>query len=578
MSDEQKNQQPGSKQELSTETRLLIAFALMGLVLFATPYLFKTISPPAPLAKKSAVTQQQPATANPATPNPATTAPVEASAPPASSTEHIAAQKEETFVVETDLYKIVFSNRGGVVHEWTLKKYADSDGKPLELVNTVAAAKTGYPFQFVFEKKKPGTDLNNALFDAKPAADGLGVTYEYADAGVTARKSFRFQKNEYLTEVSTEVSENGAALPHLVAWRGGFGDQAITNPAEQHTIFYDVNESKLKTHVAKDAKNGPATDEGNFSFGGLEDKYFTAAFQSAGSGPLRLVTFGDTVATAHDPKEQPRVGAGIGSPGHNDFALFVGPKDIDILRQVNPKLVNIVDFGWFWFLAKPLFYALHYTNNRWVHSYGWSIIVVTVLINFVLFPMRLTNLKSMKKMQVLQPQIAAINDKYKGIGLRDPRKQQQNEEVMALYKKHGANPMGGCLPMLIQIPFFIAFYKVLSVSIQLRHAEWLWVTDLSQPETLAIHILPIAMIATQFFMQKMTPQTSADPSQQRMMLMMPLVMGFFFYSLPSGLVLYYMTSNLVGIVQQWFFNKTVTVADMPLPAVPAGKKQVGKRR
>ena len=575
MSDEQKNQQPGSKQELSTETRLLIAFALMGLVLFATPYLFKTITPPVPpAAKKSAVTQQQAATTNPVT----TPAPVDTPAPAATSTEHIAAQKEETLVIETDLYKVVFSNRGAVVREWTLKKYTDSDGKPLELVNTVAAAKAGYPFQFVFEQKKPAADLNNVLFNAKPTGDGLGVSYEYADGALTARKTFRFQKREYLTDVSSEVRENGAGLPHLLAWRGGFGDQTFTNPAEQHTIFYDVNESKLRTHVAKDAKNGPVTDEGNFSFGGLEDKYFTAAFQPAGSGSLRLVTFGDTVATAHDPKEQPRVGAGIGGPMHNDFALFVGPKDIDILRQVNPKLVNIVDFGWFWFLAKPLFYALHYTNNRWVHNYGWSIIVVTILINFVLFPMRLTNLKSMKKMQVLQPQIAAINEKYKGISLRDPRKQQQNEEVMALYKKHGANPMGGCLPMLIQIPFFIAFYKVLSVSIQLRHADWLWVTDLSQPETLAIHILPIAMIATQFFMQKMTPQTSADPSQQRMMLMMPLVMGFFFYSLPSGLVLYYMTSNLVGIVQQWFFNKTVTVADMPQPAAPAGKKQVGKRR
>ena len=174
MSDEEKNQQPGSKQELSTETRLLIAFALMGVVLFATPYLFKTISPPAPPAKKSAVAQQQTATTNPATTNPATTAPVEASKPPSSSTEHIAAQKEETFTVETDLYKIVFSNRGGVVHEWTLKKYTDSDGKPLELVNTVAVAKAGYPFQFVFEQKKPATDLNNVLFNAKPTGDGSG--------------------------------------------------------------------------------------------------------------------------------------------------------------------------------------------------------------------------------------------------------------------------------------------------------------------------------------------------------------------------------------------------------------------
>jgi YidC/Oxa1 family membrane protein insertase len=183
----------------------------------------------------------------------------------------------------------------------------------------------------------------------------------------------------------------------------------------------------------------------------------------------------------------------------------------------------------------------------------------------------------MKKMQALKPQIDAINEKYKGISMRDPRKQQQNEETMALYKKHGANPMGGCLPMIIQIPFFIAFYRVLAVSIELRHANWLWVSDLSAPEHLAIRILPIAMIATQFVMQKMTPATSVDPNQQRMMLMMPLVMGFIFYGLPSGLVLYYFTSNLVGIAQQVFFNKTVTVADMPLPPPPV-KKQNGRNK
>jgi YidC/Oxa1 family membrane protein insertase len=201
MSDEQKNQQPGSKQQLSTETRLLIAFALMGIVLFATPYFFKTIAPPPP-AKKSAAPQQQSAVSTPATAPP----PVEAStalAASPTSAQRIAAEKEQTFVVETDLYKVVFSNRGAVVHEWTLKKYTDSNGKPLELVNTVAAPKAGYPFQFFFEQKKPASDLNNALFDAKPSGDGLGVTYMYADSAVTARKTFLFRKKEYLTEVST---------------------------------------------------------------------------------------------------------------------------------------------------------------------------------------------------------------------------------------------------------------------------------------------------------------------------------------------------------------------------------------
>ena len=565
---------PGPPKELSTEIRLLIAFALMGVVLFATPYFFKMVSPPPP-AKPSVAAQK-----NVAAPlsQPATPSPVETNEPQTAATEEqVAAQKEERFVVETDFYRVEFSNRGAVVKQWTLKKYADENGKPLELVNHAAESKVGSPFALVFDQRKPAVDLNTALFAAKPADDGLGVTYEFSDGTVTARKTFHFQKNQYVAQVSTEVSERGAPLAHVIAWRGGFGDPSVVNPSAQHTIYFDLTASKLVTHDVKSAKNGTVTSEGNFSFAGVEDTYFTAAFLPPGSSPLKVLTFSDTVATATDEKEQARVGAGIGSSGRNLFLVFVGPKDLDILTKVNPKLASIIDFGWFSFLAKPLFLVLHYVNDRWVHNYGWSIIAVTVFITFLLFPLRLSNLKSMKKMQALKPQIDVINEKYKGISMRDPRKQQQNEEMMALYKKHGANPMGGCLPMVIQIPFFIAFYRVLAVSIELRHANWLWVSDLSSPEHLAIRILPIAMIATQFVMQKMTPATTVDPNQQRMMLMMPLVMGFIFYGLPSGLVLYYLTSNLVGIAQQVFFNKTVTVADMPLPPPPV-KKQNGRNK
>ena len=170
-----------------------------------------------------------------------------------------------------------------------------------------------------------------------------------------------------------------------------------------------------------------------------------------------------------------------------------------------------MDFGWFAILAKPLFLALNWVNDKYVHNYGWSIVVVTIVINFLLLPLKFSSLKSMKKMQVLQPQIAAINEKYKNIGIRDPKKAEQNQEMMALYKRNGVNPMGGCMPLALQIPFFIAYYKVLSVSIEMRGAHWLWVTDLSQPETLAIHILPILMIGTQFLLQKMTPTTTGRP-------------------------------------------------------------------
>jgi len=198
-------------------------------------------------------------------------------------------------------------------------------------------------------------------------------------------------------------------------------------------------------------------------------------------------------------------------------------------------------------------------------------VIVTIAINFVLFPLKIANMKSMRKMQALQPQIKVINEKYSNVGLRDPRKAEQNQEVMALYKKHGVNPMGGCVPMLLQIPFFFAFYTVFTVSVEMRGATWLWVTDLSQPEHMAIKILPIAMIASQFWMQKMTPQANVDPAQQRMMMLMPLVFGFMFYNFPSGLVLYYLTSNLVSMGQQLFFNHTAA-ADEAARSVQTKKK------
>jgi YidC/Oxa1 family membrane protein insertase len=252
--------------------------------------------------------------------------------------------------------------------------------------------------------------------------------------------------------------------------------------------------------------------------------------------------------------------------------MFVGPKDLDLLRRVDPKLEHIVDFGWFGILAKPLFLALNWVNDKYVHNYGWSIVVVTIAINFLLLPLKFSSLKSMKKMQMLQPQIAAINEKYKNISIRDPKKAEQNQETMDLYKRNGVNPMGGCMPLALQIPFFIAYYKVLSVAIEMRGAHWLWVTDLSQPETLPIHILPLLMIGTQFLLQKMTPSTTADPAQQKVMMLMPLMMGFFFYSAQSGLVLYWLTGNVVGLAQQWFFNR-ISAAPLTTELAPAPKKK-----
>jgi YidC/Oxa1 family membrane protein insertase len=555
---------PKKKESISVEQRLLIAFALMGLVLFATQYFY-----PAPKPEET-IKPVQSATPAQAVKPPETPA-VQQDAPVAPAT----AQAAETYTIETDVYRIQFSNQGGVVRSWQLKQYRDGSGKPLEFVNTLAAANVGFPFALLFEAQKPSIDLNQALYAGKTTPDGLGIDFEYSNGRSSATKTFRFTKDGYLAQVTSEVKENGMGLPHLLAWRGGFGDFTIpAAAATQRTLFFDTSANKLVENEVKVAKDGPQTVSGSYSFAGLEDTYFAAIFLPKQGGTTKVQTLSDKGKVTSTSDEEALIGVGFGGETRNNASLFVGPKDVDLLRRIDPKLEQAVDFGWFSILAKPLFQALTWMNNRLVHNYGWAIVIVTVLINFLLLPLKLSGMKSMRKMSFLQPEIQAINERYKNVGLRDPRKAEQNAEVMALYKRHGVNPLGaGCLPLLLQIPFFIAFYKVLSVSIEMRGANWLWVSDLSQPETIAIRILPLAMIGTQFILQKMTPSATADPAQQKMMLMMPLFMGFMFYGISSGLVLYWLTGNIVGIAQQWAINRF-----MPAPQQPAAKTVLAAKK
>lgn len=552
----------------------MLAFGLMGLVLVLSTWLMPTNPPastkaPAKNANNSA--NATPAQAAKPTPPPAA-GPVgvaQAAAP-----NRTAGEREQSYVIETDLYKIEFSNRGATVHSWVLKKYTDSNGKPLELVNLKAIPKTSYPFLIRFHSDQSADVVNNGLYVAQVSDDKLSIDFEFSDGTWSARKSFKFLKNSYLSQVRSEVRYGTAGKPHLLQWRGGFGDASVIGAAaSQHSVRFDLTDNKLQSLAGSDLKKDSQAHRGKFSFAGIEDSYFAAVALPETGKDFEIHSLGDYVPNSIDNKEEPNVGVAVGGDAVNAMQLFVGPKDTDLLQSISPRLTQLVDFGFFAVIAKPLFLAVHWVNDRLLHNYGWTIVFVTVVINFLLLPLKITSLKSMKKMSVLQPQIAAINDKYKGLSFNDPRKQNQNQEVMDLYKKHGVNPASGCLPMFLQIPFFIAFYKVLSVAIELRGADWLWVTDLSRPETLPIRILPVVMIATQFIQQKMTPSTTADPAQQRVMLLMPLFMGFMFYGVSSGLVLYWFTSNVVGIAQQWFFNKTFNA---PVPAAPAVKKNPRK--
>jgi YidC/Oxa1 family membrane protein insertase len=567
--------------EMSMEMRLLLAFLLMGAVMFLTPYFFK--SPPAAgkkaeTAKTAPAAQTAPAAPETAPPNVAAEA---APAVPAAGTKPSGPatpqQPLPLLVIDTDLFRVTFSNQGATLRSWLLKKYRGNDSKMLELMNT--AAGIDFPFSLYFAGQQPTARVNWTYYQQTVDPDGLGVTFEYTDGHTAVRKVFRFHKDSYLSQISTDVTVDGKPLPHMIQWRGGFGDLTVAGAAAtQQTLYFNVAENSLVQQGARAAKNGPVTASGDFSFAGLEDKYFAAVLlPTENNVRTELVTFSNDVRTSLETTTAQFPGMAVGSPAGNRFDLFVGPKDLDVLRRVNPKLEQVVDFGkWLGFLAKPLFLVVSWFNSAFVHNYGWAIVLVTIVINFVLFPLKLSNMKSMRKMTALKPQIDLINQRYKNIGMRDPRKAEQNQEVMALYKQHGVNPMGGCFPMLLQIPFFFAFYRVFTVSVEMRGASWLWVTDLSQPEHLAIKVLPLVMIGSQFLMQKMTPQGNVDPNQQKMMMFMPLIFGFMFYNFPSGLVLYYLTSNLVNMGQQWFFNHTET-AQEAARSVESPKKKNGRK-
>ncbi len=552
--------------ELTTETRLLLAFVLVGIVLVGWNYIYK---PPA--TPPVTVPVQTPATQPPVeAPKPEPTTPVIPIAVPGQIQESAA----QDFTIETDVYRVRFSNQGATVLSWILKNYKDGSGKPLDLVNTKALSKVPAPFAVAFRSQAPPNDPNKGLFRVERSGD-LEVTFEYSDGRTATKKTFQFMPKSYLVGITSQVVDNGVLLPHELTWRGGFGDQTIVNPASVEDVpYYDEADSKLVQNALKSADKGPVTTSGQYSFAGIEDSYFAAlVLPTAAGGGLTITTYSDQVPGSTGADEK-RIGAGVGGSGLNSFNAYIGPKDSEILSAVNPKLDKLIDWGkYFGFIAKPLFYVLTWTAKHVTgENFGWAIVVVTIAISMVLFPLRFSSMRSSKKMQALQPQIQAINAKYKDLPMRDPRKQEQQAEMMELYKKNGVNPVGGCIPMIIQLPFLYGFYTVLRVAIEMRGANWLWVHDLSQPETLAIRVLPVLLVVTQFLQQKMTPSPGMDPAQQKMMLFMPLVMGYIFYYLSAGLVLYYMTSGLVGVAQQWLLNRG-TPAPAVIPSPPQKKKK-----
>ncbi len=568
---------PEKKRELTMEQRLLLAFVLMFGVMLLTPYFLPKPPEPTPEQKKAAAAkQQQPTSAATNAIRAAQPATSSSAAPVALPEGLTVAQKEDRITIRTDLYEVRFNNRGAVVESWILRQFKQGDGKPLDLVNPLALAHAElHPFTITYKDQHPNVDLRQVLYVAKMQPDGLGVNFEYSQNGVVSKKTFQFTKTNYLTEVTSVVSVNNTAISHLLSWRGGFGDSTVLKAhANQHTTHIAPADNSPTVNDNSKGKNGAMLEGGLWTFAGVEDNYFAALFLPQNGTFMEMQTWSDKLPIAADSKDEELfVGGAVGQGGaQNQFSLYVGPKDLKILSKVNPKLETVVDWGWFFFLAKPLFAFLQWLDGNYIHGWGWSIILTTILINILMIPFKMSSMKNMKKMAAMQPDIAKVNAKYSGVKMTDPKNNDKNAEVMEVYKKYDVNPAGGCVPMFLPIPFLFAFYKVLSLAIDLRGAQWMWVTDLSQPETLAIRILPLLMIGTQFWLQWMTPNTSPDPNQAKMMMLMPLMFGIFFYGASSGLVLYWLTTNILGIAQQMYSNRGVTSPPASAKTIEVKKK------
>ena len=553
-----------------TNKRVLIAFALSFAILMVWKFAFPPPPEPVPPKKPAAVTQTQAPTPT-QTPAPA---PVAGKSAPAKSTAPAPAvvlpvqqgEKAEELVIENGLYRVTFSTEGGVVRSWILKKFVDEHGKPLDVVNGPACEKLGFPMSLNSPDPELAKKLNSALYVATPRGPSLEAPAKlelaYSDGKVQVKKQFTFE-SDYEVRVEVSAFDGQRYLPIEVAWAGGFGDQSLI-PADKESHNHVVHEMSEKIERVPQRKiDADHMLPAPLVMAGLEDRYFLAAFIPEAPDQA-VVRFGRRAWNPSDwkEKEPPKetfVSLGESAPKPLAFRLFVGPKDLDVLRAVNPPLDRVVDFGWFSFVAKPIFLAMRYIHDRWAHNYGWAIILLTIAINLAMFPLKLKSIRSAQEMQKIAPIVKGIQEKYKNYKFNDPRKQKMNQEIMKLYQEHGINPLGGCLPMVLQLPFLYAFYSVLSVSIEMRHAPWfLWIKDLSAPDHM--YILPSLMIVTMFVLQKITPVATADPAQQRMMMLMPLIFGIMFFKFASGLVLYWLTSNVVGIAQQVFINRL-----MPAP-------------
>ena len=481
-------------------------------------------------------------------------------------------EAEKEVAVETLLYKAVFSNVGPTIKSFKLKNYqatADPDSPLVELVNMEKGLKPFFKLDF---NQGPNTGNRDDVYHVKedrlilnPESSPRDLVFSTTTStGVTITQTFRIYPDKYPIDILVNLTNRSSQ-----DIEGNLNATLRNYPPEDKKSYYSfiglalfLND-QLEEIAVKKFKKEDKNISGRIGWMAYENDYFMSALipdeKKRASVHGRFLTPGLLEAVYVSPLTILPAQQGLSTP----FTLYLGPRDLTYLKPLGRKLESAINFGWTDIIAKPLLHALRFFNN-YVKNYGVAIIILTILIKILFWPLTHKSYKSMKEMQKLQPLMAKIREKYKN------NKEQMNKELMGLYKTYKVNPMGGCLPMLIQMPVFFALFRLLGSSIELRHAPFfLWINDLSAPDRLfhfpfsipfmsppyGIPILTLLMGASMFIQQKMTP-TPGDPSQAKIMMFLPIIFTFLFINFPSGLVLYWLTNNILSIGQQYRIKKS----------------------
>ncbi len=587
---------PGSGGSGGGDMRSMLIFGFLAVAIYLGFQVF--VKPKPGPSSPAPQTQSAAATSTPVSGLPGSVA----GSPSPSGTPAIAAESETETTVENPDYKIVFTNRGAQVKHWILKRYFDSTGKPLDMVQAQASARYGYPLSLFTYDQNLTTQVNQALY--QPSASGTltapaSLTFHYAQNGLDVVKTFHFDTS-YVVSVEAQVKRNAEPVRALVEWPAGLGDMeefqgrsgGVPGLSRTPSMLAWSISGKQNTQSAGKVSNN-ATLESAYDYIAAADLYFTAAFLPDVPEHTTVVTLHNAIDLPSDPsnpnserKPADVLGLAVGdTSGLTRLRLYAGPKQMDVLntihatgpdgKQTGPSLEGLIQFGsWLGLIAKPLFLALRFLYEHGVPNWGWAIIIVTVLFNLILLPTRIMMMRSSLKMMRIQPKVEALKRKYAHLKMNDPKRAEMNTEMMALYKTEGVNMYGGCLPMLLQMPLFFAYFRVLQNTVELRQAHWAWLSDLSAPDPL--HILPAIIIVSMFLTQFITPSPGMDPNQRRMMaIMMPVIFGFTLWHYASGLALYWCTGNLINLAIQLSINNSSIGREMHAIAAKRNAKKGG---